>query len=225
MRSAKGEIVVEGPKQVLDAVAHDLDPIVILAAESAPLLEEIEAVVISDDLARWLSGTRTPQGIFGLFSRPGYELGDLLDARRLIVALDEVQDPGNAGTIVRLASAFGVSGVVGLEGTADFWSQRAIRASVGEILRVRTVSSSTEELLALAERESLPLWCADGRGERVVPPGSGAIIVFGSEGRGVSRELVSRGRSFSIGMSEQVDSLNVASAAAIVLHTLWENAR
>ena len=195
------EIVVEGPKAVSDA----------RAAGWRPLLAIPDDVVFSDALLADLSDTKTSQGVLALFERPRATL-DQLFARQdtIVVALDGVQDPGNVGAIVRLAAAFDAAGVALLPGCADPFGPKAIRASVGAILSVACVSATRADL-------RWPVYAADRRGEAIDPPPRGAIIVFGSEGSGVSDEIAQGARRIAIPMSDRVESVNVAMAAAILL--------
>src|SRR5581483_584349 len=133
-----------------------------------------------------------------------------LQWEKTVVALDGVQDPGNVGTIVRLAAAFDAGGVVLLPGCADAYGPKAIRASAGAILTVPVTEMSVDELLA----RGLPVFAADASGSSDLPRG---IIVFGNEGQGVSREIKERATLIKVEMSDRVESLNVAAAAAILL--------
>jgi len=193
MREHAGEIVIEGPKQVADAVAAGWSPIVV--------------VQFADELLRAVAGTKTSQGVFGLFERPPSRFAD----DKLVVALDGVQDPGNVGTIVRLAAAFD-AGVALLPGCADPFAPKAIRASAGAILSVPIAEVSAQQLIETGR----PLLFADARGVAAAPPRD-AILVLGSEGRGVSEEIREHGRAIAIKTTGRVESLNVAAAAAILL--------
>ena len=196
------EIAIEGPKAVDDAIANGWKPIAVIKrdADFTPALFDS------------LADTKTSQGVIALFERPRF--GDLFaDRDRIVVALDAVQDPGNVGTIVRLAAAFDAAGVVLLPGTADAYGPKAIRASVGAILSVPVVTLSRSELLA----RSWPLYAADAAGAAIDPPSRNAVLVFGSEGSGVSPELGAHATKIAIPMSGRVESLNVASSAAILL--------
>jgi TrmH family RNA methyltransferase len=217
VREHAEEIVIEGPKQVEDAIAAGWTPIALLCGGQAPPPvrlpsdEEGQARVpvlhVSDALFDALAETRTSQGILGLFHRPPSRFA----ADKLAVALDGVQDPGNVGTIVRLAAAFD-AGVALLPGCADPFSPKAIRASAGAILNVPIAAVTAQQLID-AQR---PLLYADAGGDAAVPP-KDAILVLGSEGRGVSAAIREHGKAIGIETTGRVESLNVAAAAAILL--------
>lgn len=204
IREHAGEIVIEGPKAVEDALAGGWKPIAVIRRN----------IELSAELFDALAETKTSQGVIGLFERPRFSAAELL-ARRdaLIVALDGVQDPGNVGTIVRLAAAFDAAGVALLPGCADPFGPKAIRASAGAILHVPVAPVTAEELRA----SGLPLYAADGSGQIVDPPARGAVLIFGSEGSGVSPELRAAATPIAIATSGRVESLNVAASAAILL--------
>ena len=149
-----------------------------------------------------------------LFERPHFDLQSLFARESsIVIALDGVQDPGNVGTIIRLAAAFDANGVALLPGCADAFGPKAIRSSAGAILTVPVVNCSIEELLA----QGWDVIAADARGESVNPPAKKAILAFGSEGSGLSPALANVARTIAIPMSPQIESLNVASSAAILL--------
>src|SRR5437867_9893993 len=198
MREHRDEIVIEGPKAVADAIAAGWKPIP-LPAFSPTLLKSI-------------TDTKTSQGVIGLFQRPRWKAEQIFSrADAIVVALDGVQDPGNVGTIVRLAAAFDAAGIVLLPGCADPFGPKAIRASAGAILTVPIVQM--ENLRAVRQ----PLFVADSRGSTGAPPARDAVLVFGSEGQGVSQEVRDLATPIAIETSGKVESLNVAAAAAILL--------
>jgi TrmH family RNA methyltransferase len=198
------EIVIEGPKAIADA----------RAAGWRALLVVGEDVVFSDALLNDVTDTKTSQGMLALFARPRATLRDLFArADTVVVALDGVQDPGNVGAIVRLAAAFDAAGIALLPGCADPFGPKAIRASAGAILNVACANATHDELRAIG----WPLVAADARGQAADPPARGAILAFGSEGSGVSEALARAARKIAIPMSNRVESLNVAAAAAILL--------
>jgi RNA methyltransferase, TrmH family len=204
VREHTDEIVIEGPKAVADAIAAGWKPIPIPAFSPA--------------LLKSITDTKTSQGVIGLFERPRWTADQIFSRKALAVALDGVQDPGNVGTIVRLAAAFDAAGVIVLPGCADPYGPKAIRASAGAILSVPIVAMSASELLGAGRQ----LFVADARGSTSeVPTG---VLILGNEGQGVSDELRKAGRSIAIETSGRVESLNVAAAAAILLWRSFHSA-
>jgi TrmH family RNA methyltransferase len=204
IRGDGDEIVLEGRKAIADAIAGDWLPIDVLE----------RGVDVTDELFDTLSQTRTPQGVLGLFARPRTTAASILARRDTIaIALDGVQDPGNVGTIVRLAAAFDAAGVLLLPGCADAFGPKAIRSSAGAILTTPVASITVEELLAA----DVPLVATAMSGAPMPTPAKNAVLVFGNEGAGVSEELLRHSTLLAIPMSGRVESLNVASSAAILL--------
>ena len=199
LRRHEDEIVLEGRKQVDDALRQGWKPVSVITRGETFTPELFDA----------LSDTKSPQDVIALFERPRATFADL-DSRRLIVVLDAVQDPGNVGTIIRLAAAFDCGGVALLPGCADPFGSKAIRASVGSVLNVRVAQITLDELLG----SKLPIFYADRGGSADQPRG---ILVFGNEGAGVSDAIRKRGKPVGIAMSDRVESLNVAASAAILL--------
>jgi TrmH family RNA methyltransferase len=207
IREHAEEIVVEGPKTVSDAIARGWTPIALVE----------RGVDVSGEVFDTLTDTRSPQSIIGLFERPRGEAKAILARRDTIaVALDGVQDPGNVGTIVRLAAAFDAAGVLLLPGCADPFGPKAIRASAGAILNVPVAEISAAELLSWC-RPPAGLFATAMSGNAADPPTRDAVLVFGNEGAGVSEEILQQATKIAIAMSDRVESLNVASSAAILL--------
>jgi RNA methyltransferase, TrmH family len=204
IREHKDEIAIEGPKAVADAVAHGWKAIAVLE----------RGVDVSEEAFDSITETRNPQHVIGLFERPHANAAEILARRDTIaVALDGVQDPGNVGTIIRLAAAFDAAGVLLLPGCADAFGPKAIRASVGAILTVPVARISLEELF----ESKVPLIATAMHGAGDDPPPRDAVLVFGNEGAGVSEEVLRHATPLAIPMSGRVESLNVASSAAILL--------
>ncbi|HEY0142380.1 MAG TPA: RNA methyltransferase [Thermoanaerobaculia bacterium] len=211
IREHDSEIVIEGPKPVADAIAAGWRPLAIVTRGES---ERRDAVAFSHELFDSLAETRSPQSVIGLFSRKSGNAAEIF-ARcdSVAVALDGVQDPGNVGTIVRLAAAFDASGVLLLPSCADPFGPKAIRSSVGAVLNVPIANVTATELIA----SGLPLFATAMHGSPADPPAREAILLFGNEGAGVSEELLRHSALLSIPMSGRVESLNVASSAAILL--------
>jgi RNA methyltransferase, TrmH family len=204
IREHADEIVIEGPKAVADAIASGWKPIEVLE----------RGVHATEGVFDSISATRTTQGVLGLFERPRASAAEILARRDTIaVALDGVQDPGNVGTIVRLAAAFDAAGVLLLPGCADAFGPKAIRSSAGAVLHVPVAEVTYDELIGAG----VALVATAMSGQAIDPPARDAVLVFGNEGAGVSEELLRRSALLAIPMTGRVESLNVASSAAILL--------
>ncbi len=220
------EIVLEGPKQIDDALARGLPPLVVLVREGrkAPTGCDLRVVQFVGERAfRTIGDTSTSQGLVALFERPRTEPGEILAASGPVLVLDGVQDPGNVGAVVRLTAAFDGAGVIALSGSADPFSPRAIRGSAGCVLTTPVATCSADTLDGECRRTGRPLFVAMPEGpsiERALP--ADAVVLLGSEGRGISQRFVDLASPFSIPTSSRVESLNVSTAAAIIL---WEISR
>ena len=184
-------------------------------------LKTIRVLVLADDLFRSISATEHSQGVIALVRPPQWNLDQLFRGMALVVVLDGVQDPGNAGTIVRAAEAFGASGVAFLKGTVDPFNPKTVRASAGSVFRVPLVDSLDERLLLAAiEQRKIDMYAMAPGG--VLPLEScrmdrKSVLVIGSEGHGVSMHL--RSKSIDVRIpTVGVESLNAAMAATVALY-------
>jgi TrmH family RNA methyltransferase len=181
----------------------------------------IRTYVLPDTLFAQLSSTESPQGVITLLDPPTWTLDHVLRGQALAVILDGLQEPGNAGAIVRAAEAFGASGVVFLKGAVSPFNPKALRASAGSLFRLPYVHSLEPDILQAAlEQKSVNLYAA-------LPAGGASVagldlthrcaIVIGSEGRGVSAAVAAKALPLRI-PTTGVESLNAAVAAGIVLY-------
>lgn len=180
-------------------------------------------VVEESDLER-ISDTESPQGLLLVCREPRFSVSGLLASSpgRFLV-LDGVQDPGNLGTLIRAARAFGLDAVVALDGTVDPWNPKAVRSAAGYSFRIPVVKAPWDEVGPRILEAGVRLLVADAGGadvhELAVPP-SWALVV-GNEGRGV-RDDVRRaaGAVVTVPMPGGAESLNAGVAGTILLHVL-----
>ncbi|MGN0663033.1 MAG: TrmH family RNA methyltransferase [Faecalibacterium sp.] len=195
------------------------------AAEKCPELAGLpgEHYLVEDHVADKLADVGTHQGVFGVFRTPQHTLEELRPGGRYL-ALERVQDPGNVGTLLRSAAAFGFDGVLLSAGCASPFAPKTLRASMGAAVRIPVVE--TGELppvigtlrsrgitcLAAALYQSQPLSAA----ERHYP--GGVCVVIGSEGQGLTEETIHAcGHTVRIPMTDRVESLNAGIAGSILL--------
>jgi TrmH family RNA methyltransferase len=189
-----------------------------LAASGAPLLEVDERDFAS------AASTESPQGVLAIARIPKRDVSSLdIHGEARILVLDAIQDPGNVGTLVRTAAAFGVSATLAMPGTVDLWNGKVVRSSMGALFHHPTAICTWDELDEFLARCAIPLWGADADGdelERIEPPFPPRLaIAVGNEGAGLTSEVSSRlARTVAIRTSSDVESLNVAVAAGILLH-------
>jgi TrmH family RNA methyltransferase len=168
--------------------------------------------------------TESPQGVLAIAEVPGGTLADLpqTDSLRLLV-LDAVQDPGNVGTILRTATAFGVSATFSLPGTVDLWNAKVVRSGMGAHFHHPCLSGTWDDLDTFRHDRTVDVWAADAAGDSIsdiAAPARLALIV-GNEGAGLSSDSRTRAdRLVALPIAAAVESLNVAVAAGILLYEL-----
>ncbi len=171
--------------------------------------------------------TESPQGIAALADPPRFSLDDLFgQPAPLLVITAGLQDPGNFGTLVRSAEAFGAGGVLALPGTVCVWNPKVLRASAGSAFRVPVVAEKVAAAFAALAEHRIPVYAA-------VPGSSGAetlpcsqvdwtrpaALLIGNEGSGLSQDLLDRADHLvSIPTPGPVESLNAAVAASVLLY-------
>jgi RNA methyltransferase, TrmH family len=251
---AAGEpIAVEGPKLIEDAVRSGLEAEALLVSDSGErelerilrAAKESEAGIprsrilrTTDKLFAGVAGTESPQGVAALFRQPGWGFEDVLRGAptregalrgepALVAVMAGVQDPGNVGTIVRSAEAFGATGAVAARGTADPWSPKALRASAGSALRLPLLRGVTiPVLLAQLKMAHVKIYAASANagdtgaiGETNADLRGAAAIFIGSEGAGLPPEVLhAADATISIPISAAVESLNAGVAASVVFY-------
>ena len=233
-REETGEFLCDSPKLLREAVLWGADITALLYTEGAELPAAPEGLAprtakVSESVMRSVSPMEAPQGVvFSCAFRedgPPERLEPDARGRLRFLVLDGVQDPGNVGTILRTADAFGTTAIL-LPGCADIYSPKTLRAGMGVQFRRRAYRCGLSDLLALLEAAGLPLYGAalreDTADVRAVDLRRCAVAV-GSEGRGLSPEVLAAcDRTIRIPMEAGCESLNAASAASVLL---WEAAR
>lgn len=192
--------------------------------ETERKLEEAGYETVSKEVFARMSDTRTPQGVLCVVRRPGYSLEQLLKAEMpLLAVLENLQDPGNLGAIMRTGEAAGVTGVIMNTGTVDIFNPKTIRATMGSIFRVPFLY--VDDLIQTLEKlrqEGINVYAAHLEGKTYYDEVSflePAAFLVGNEGNGLTQEAASRAdRYLKIPMEGRVESLNAAVAASLLLY-------
>ena len=235
-RDRRGEFVAEGVRLVEEAAAANWPLLFCLATEEGlndPRAQSVAASLEARDCPVFLtttaaykkaSATETPQGIMLVMKKATAALPSLkTEGTPLLAIMDRIQDPGNAGTILRTADAAGCSAVIAVEGTVDLFSEKTVRSAMGSLFHLPIVAqASYSELTAYINNQGIscfasaldktaaPYYAADYR--------KPAAVVFGNEGNGVSQEILDSMPHIYIPMAGRTESLNVAASAAIILY-------
>jgi TrmH family RNA methyltransferase len=227
----RGWCVAESFHLLEEALRSERTVPVVLASESVKStverhisgLRQTRILVMPDRLFQTVATTESSQGLVALVEPPTWSIDQLFRGQSLVVVLDGLQDPGNAGAIARAAEAFGATGLVFVKGTASPFHPRALRASAGSLFRVPFVFGIDAPLARAAlQQRRIDLYAAmpfTGVQQLAgdVDLTRKCAIVIGSEGRGVSKELDGIARDVAI-PTVGVESLNAAVAAAVLLY-------
>ena len=227
-RRESGEMVLEGPRIVAEALGAGQATVLLLQADrddSFPLAREaerlgVEVVALGGAVFRKLSGVPSPQGVACVARMTSVSEGELFLPRSLLLVACGVQDPGNLGTMMRSAAATGCAGLVALPPSADISHPRTARASAGAVLRLPALSMSEEALLAAVRRTGMRLLAAlpqGGSDYRTVSYGRPVAVVVGSEAHGIPAAIADRAEPVTIPMAAGTESLNAAVAASLLL--------
>ena len=239
-RARTGQFLMEGVRSAEDALGQGYRDAVCFISDEAAAEPRVQALIRSGEDARWrfllveealmktISGTEHGQGVVVILHRKTRPLSDLM--RPLFghyLLLDAVQDPGNMGTLLRTAAAAGCRGVLLTEGCTDPYAEKAVRSSMGSILRMPVYEHLTlDDIRAVRREGKLPLVgtaLEDAVPYRSAPPLPDAVFVFGNEGNGIRPELLALcDRRLFIPMAGGVESLNVAASAAVLLFHFME---
>jgi TrmH family RNA methyltransferase len=225
-REAAGLFVVENPKVAAELVAagHGFAEFYVTEAAVLPTgAGDVRVTQVSEAEMARISHLPTPSPVFAVGRVARAELGSGELARGLTLALDGIQDPGNVGTLLRLADWFGCARVLLSPDSADLFSQKVINASMGSFARIRVITTELASALAESGAAGVPVLGADLDGDSVyaLAPAADAVLVIGSEGRGPSaavRAVVTR--RVTIPQVGAAESLNAGVAAGIVLAAL-----
>ena len=228
-RRREGQFLCDSPKLVAEALCWRPELVKTVVCTAGAELPELPAgvrvVEVPGDVMESVSPAKTPQGVLAVCTIPEQPFPKTLTGSHYVL-LDGVQDPGNVGTILRTADAFWVDGIFLVNGCADLYGPKTVRASMGAVFRCPVWSADADTVKNLLESSGIPLYGAalreDTLDARDVDYAKAAVGI-GSEGRGLSQQVLDLcDRTVRIPMRDHCESLNAAAAATVLL---WEMAR
>lgn len=233
-REQHGEFLIEGSRLCAEALEAGLTINRALItknaaqryARTAGMLAEIcDVIIISEDLSQYISDTKSPQGIF-LIAKflDKFSFFDTIKSKQSLLALDNLQDSGNVGTIIRSCDAFSVGGLLLSEDCADIYSPKVIRSTMGSLFRLPVFSGNLAEMLQYCAENGYNIYGAmlDDSAKKLadnVFNGVKSLVVIGNEGKGISEEIAALCSEKLYIPISSAESLNAGTAASIIA---WE---
>ncbi len=232
-RAGQGLAGIEGPNLLKEAVRAGLRIDCVFVAQGSDdlgevqaLLPETEILALPKELLDSALTTESPQSTAALVEPPDWTWAHVVDRHRevvpLLVILAGIQDPGNLGTVLRSAEAFGADGVLALPGTVSAWNPKAVRASAGSVFRLPLLAISAAECFEHLRDAGVKIWTTTVHGAEpadLVDLASPVALIFGNEGNGVPAELAALADgAVTIPCPGGVESLNAAVAASVLLY-------
>ena len=225
-RREQGLFVCDGMKLLKEALCFGAEVNSVLwreQAEKMPGLESVRQYTAPEELFEYVSPMKHSPGPVFTVRIPDHTKGE---KPRNAIVLEKLQDPGNVGTVIRTANAFGIDAVILTGDCADLYNPKTVRATMGAVFRQKIIQLPLSRLKEFLTDCGLPLYGAalseraeDVRNVRL----SGAAVAVGSEGRGLSREILDMcDREIIIPMRPESESLNAAVAASVLM---WEMKR
>jgi TrmH family RNA methyltransferase len=235
-RAETGLFLVEGPQAVHEALVFRPESLVdlfvtpVAADRNAPLIEQaaqagMTAEIVSEQVLDTMSDTVTPQGVVAVCRQSAVAIDELLArSPRLLAVLEEVRDPGNAGTIIRAADAAGADGVILTGHSVDAFNPKVVRSTTGSIFHLPVVQGlALETALDAVRAAGVRVLAADIKGDDL-PDVRGELVqptawLFGNEAHGLSEETLRLAdRIVRVPIYGHAESMNLATAASVCLY-------
>jgi RNA methyltransferase, TrmH family len=232
-RLSGGMVAIEGDHLLEEALRSGmvLKTVFVSERRAVPRVvpRGVEVLRLTEEVFESVVETQSPQGVAALLVPPVRTLADLFEGTGavLILIAAGLQDPGNLGTLVRSAEAFGANGVLTTPGTVSAWNQKALRASVGSVFRVPVVGATAEEIAGLKGR-GVRLIAAVGADDfgvvaaQAMDLTAACAVMIGNEGSGLTTEWMEMcDARVTIPCPGPVESLNAAVAGSLLLYEAW----
>lgn len=220
LKKEKGFLFLDNPKLIDEAVESGLKPVFVVFEEGKQNknLEKFNHIIVSKEVFKTLSSTENSQGICAIVR---FENRPFENPSGNFLVLDEVQDPGNVGTLVRSALAFGFNEIY-LINCASKTNEKVVRSTMGAVFKTKIFEISREDFIQKFKGENL--YCGEMGGENIenVSFENPCGIIVGNEGNGVSKELKEIAKHVAIPMEKNIESLNAGVAGSILMFEIYK---
>ena len=229
-RKEEKVFLVEGLKMFLEAPVEKIRDVYVTESfyhkdeACREKLEKCNYEFVSEEVFQKMSDTKTPQGILCVVEQMNYRLEEMLQVENpLFVLLEDLQDPGNLGTIIRTGEGAGITGVIMTQNTVDIYNPKTIRATMGSIYRVPFLYiNDVKETFMQLHKKGIQTYAAHLKGENYYNHYSfqgGTAFLIGNEGSGLQKETADMATAYlKIPMEGQVESLNAAIATSLLMY-------
>jgi TrmH family RNA methyltransferase len=216
-REEAGSLLIAG-KTLIQDLSQKIPIQSLISLEPTPEISAKKKFLVTEDILKKITGLESPGPLAAEVALPKPQV--IKNSQRILI-LDQISDPGNLGTLIRTAHAFGWDRVIATPGTVDFFNDKALRASRGAIFYLPYSWQTKEEIEELIQENSLDLFIADTKGKSLdqLSFEKPCALVLSNEAGG-PRVWHSNSCKMTIPMCEEAESLNVASAGAILLYTM-----
>lgn len=216
-------ILIEGKKAVLEAIELKVEIEKIFTLENLPEFNNFETYLVNDEIMKKISTTESPSTVVAIAKKPVYDIKSFLSFKKIIL-LDNIKDAGNLGTIIRASSAFGVDGILLFNDTVDEYSPKTIRSTAGNMFKIPIKKVNIADLEEFKkEFNFIATVVNSNKNFSDFKPKGKMLVMFGSEANGLCNDLLKLAdEKLTIKMTNNVESLNLALCAGIVLYKLQE---
>ncbi len=240
LRDERGVFIVEGPKMFREAPKERIEKVYFSETfyekykaelEKQMQTDGLDYEIVQDHIFKSVSDTQTPQGVLCIVRQQESSLENLLNAEKpLLLLLENLQDPGNLGTILRTAEGAGVTGVILSKGCVDLYNPKTIRSTMGSVYRVPTLyTEDLRETLEMLKQHGIRSYAAHLKGVNFYDQENytgGTAFLIGNEGNGLTDELTAQADTLiRIPMEGQLESLNAGVASAILMYEAYRQRR
>ena len=223
--------IVEGYHLVNEASKTNLlEAIISTDEKELKKINNVKRYLVNDAIINKIATTKNPQNILGIVKMLDHNITNLLPIikgnKTKLIMLDDVNDPGNLGTIIRTAAGLGYDGIIMSPNTVDLYSEKVIRSTQGVMFKIPIIKANLQEVIKLLKKEKV--FCigtalTNAKDVKHITKKDKFAICLGNEAKGISKEVLDNmDENVRIAMKNDVESLNVSIAAGIIMYEMME---
>ncbi len=223
--------IVEGYHLVNEASKTNLlEAIISTDEKELKKINNVKRYLVNDAIINKIATTKNPQNILGIVKMLDHNITNLLPIikgnKTKLIMLDDVNDPGNLGTIIRTAAGLGYDGIIMSPNTVDLYNEKVIRSTQGVMFKIPIIKANLQEVIKLLKKEKV--FCigtalTNAKDVKHITKKDKFAICLGNEAKGISKEVLdSMDENVRIAMKNDVESLNVSIAAGIIMYEMME---